>query len=228
MAGDVRVAFYYAPEGDDPLHVAASSWLGRDAELNAARAQPELAGIAEATADARLYGFHATLKPPMRLVAGADWDAVLEAAHGIAASVPAFDLPPLYVADLHGFLALRESVPSPEIQALADACVAGADHLRAPASEAELARRRKSGALPAAQEANLVRWGYPYVFATFFFHMTLTRRLSAAERCVFMPTAEAWFAEALAVRRRVTHLSLFTQAAPGAAFVIAERVQLVG
>ena len=57
-----------------------------------------------------------------------------------------------------------------------------------------LKRNWRAGAarkLTARQDAMLVRWGYPYVFDTWFFHMTLTRRLSAEEKRVFMPAAEA-------------------------------------
>ncbi len=221
-----RVAFYYAPAETDPLWDTAAGWLGRDPASGAPRPQPEVPDIAAITADARHYAFHATLKPPMRLKPGVTWDAVLDTAAAIAAGIPAFDLPRLAVADLHGFLALRETTPSPELQALADACVAGADHLRAPPSDAELAKRRRNG-LPPAQDANLVRWGYPYVFATWFFHMTLTRRLNAEERAVYYPAASAHFAPALAQPRRVVDLCLFTQA-EGADFQLAERIPLTG
>ena len=227
MPADARVAFYYAPQVDDPLWDRAAQWLGRDPATNAPVAQPDLPDIAAITADARHYAFHATLKPPMHLRDGATWADVLTAAREIAAGIPAFDLPRLAVSDIHGFLALRETTPSPALQALADACVAGADHLREPPDEAELARRRRNG-LPPAQEANLVRWGYPYVFATWFFHMTLTRRLTAEERAVCFPTASTHFAAALAVPRRVTDLCLFTQAADGADFLLAERIPLRG
>ncbi len=221
-----RVAFYYAPQETDPLWSAAAVWLGRDPASGAPRPQPEIPDIAAITADARHYAFHATLKPPMRLKPGVNWSALLETAAAIAASIPAFDLPPLAVADLHGFLALRETTPSPELQALADACVAGADHLRAPPSDAELAKRRRNG-LPPAQDANLVRWGYPYVFATWFFHMTLTRRLTTEERAIYQPAAASHFAAALAQPRRVVDLCLFTQA-EGADFQLAERIPLTG
>jgi hypothetical protein len=228
MSPEARIALYYAPDPTDPLAHAAATWLGRDAETNAPLPQPGLPDIHAITSDARGYGFHATLKPPMRLRDGIGWNDVLETASDIAAGIPPFEMPPLHVADLHGFLALRESVPSPELQALADACVAGADHLRAPATDAELAKRRRNGPLPPAQEANLTRWGYPYVFATFFFHMTLTRRLSADEKAIYLPAATAHFAEAIAAPRRVTALTLFTQAAQGADFVLAERIPLRG
>jgi hypothetical protein len=222
-----RVALYYAPAVTDSLWQCAADWLGRDPETNAPRRQPALPDIAAITADPRLYAFHATLKPPMRLCDGATWDDVLAATRTVAAGIPAFDLPPLAVDDLHGFLALRETTPSPALQALADACVAGADHLRAPPDEVERARRRRHP-LPPAEDANLRRWGYPYVFATWFFHMTLTRRLTAAEHAIYRPAAEAHFADAMAMPRRVTDICLFVQRAPGTGFVLAERVALAG
>ena len=227
MPADVRVAFYYAPQLDDPLWARAAQWLGRDPATNASVAQPDLPDIAAITADARHYAFHATLKPPMRLRDDATWADVLTAARAIAAGIPAFDLPRLAVSDTHGFLALRETTPSPALQALADACVAGADHLRAPPDATELAKRRRNG-LPPAQDANLLRWGYPYVFATWFFHMTLTRRLAADQHAVWRPAAEAHFADVLPLPRRVCDLSLFTQTGPQAPFVLAERIALRG
>ena len=225
MQAEPRVAVYYAPLPQDPLTEAAAAWLGRDPESNAPVRQPDLAGLAEVTTEPRLYGFHATLKPPMALRDGADWDDVLHAANTVAAGTPAFDLPPLAVAELHGFLALRETEPCPALQALADACVEQLDWLRAPLSEAELTRRRK-GKLTPEHDALLVRWGYPYVFGAWFFHMTLTRRLTVSERAVYHPAAERHFAAALAKHRRVTEICLFTQRMPGDAFVVAERLPL--
>jgi hypothetical protein len=74
----------------------------------------------------------------------------------------------------------------------------------------------------------LVRWGYPYVFDTWFFHMTLTRRLTPAEKALYHPRADAHFADAIGHRRRVTDICLYTQAGPGAPFTIAERLPLLG
>lgn len=227
MADAPRVAVYLAPPPADPLFAAGATWLGRDPESDAPAPQPDLPGIAEVTAEPRLYGFHATLKPPMHLAEGRQWFDVVQAARALADRIAPFDLPPLAVMDLRGFLALRETAPCPALQALADACVAELDPFRAPASEAELARRRRAG-LSAEQDAMLVRWGYPYVFGTWFFHMTLTRRLNEAEKAVFLPAARAHFARALAVPQRVADLCLFTQRAAGEPFVIAERLSLRG
>ena len=222
-----RVALYYAPAEDDPLWQRAVAWLGRDPATGAEVAQPDIPGIAGITMDAASYGFHATLKPPFRLKAGLGWADFHAAVDALAARIAPFPLPPLAVVDLAGFLALHEVVPSPELQALCDACVAWVDDLRTPPEDAELARRRRTR-LTAAEDANLVRWGYPYVFGTWFFHMTLTCRLSAEERAVYRPAAEAWFADVLAGPRMVRDIALFVQAEPGAPFDLAERVELRG
>jgi hypothetical protein len=163
----------------------------------------------------------------MRLNPGTGWRSFMAAVRAIAADLPPFDLPPLVVADIFGFLALRETEPCRPLQALADACVERVDTFRDPPTEEELVRRRRANLSP-EQDALLVRWGYPYVFGSWFFHMTLTRRLSGPEKTAVLPAAESWFAPALAVPRRIEDICVFTQAAPGAAFTLAERVRLGG
>ena len=227
MRPDARVAVYYAPTTDDPLFAEAATWLGRDPESGAPVPQPDIPGIAEITAEPRVYGFHATLKPPMRLAEGRRWADMLQAARELANRIEPFELPHLAVSDVHGFLALRETVECAALQALADTCVEHLDHFRAPVTEAELARRRRAK-LTERQDELLLRWGYPYVLDTWFFHMTLTRRLNAEEKQVFMPAAAAHLARAIATPRRVTDLCLFVQPAPGEPFVIEERLKLRG
>jgi putative phosphonate metabolism protein len=223
----MRVAVYYAPQPDDPLFAESTTWLGRDPESGAAAPQPDIPAIAEVTAEPRVYGFHATLKPPMRLQDHGQWPVVVKAATEIASSIAPFELPRLAVSDVHGFLALRETSFCAPLQALADACVARMDHLRAPLTDDEIARRRRAR-LTQQQDEMLLRWGYPYVFETWFFHMTVTRRLTAAEKQIFMPAAEAHFACAIEVPRSVVDICLFVQPAPGEPFVIEERLPLRG
>lgn len=222
-----RLALYWAPELDDPLHAAASAWLGRDAETGASLPQPEVAGLdlPALTAEARVYGFHATLKPPFRPAGG--YALARDAAAALADRTAPFALPPLAVQDLKGFLALRETAPCPALQAFADDCVTALDAHRAPATAEEIARRRPDR-LSEAQRALLDRWGYPHVFAEWQFHMTLSRRLDAAEMALLRPAAEAALNPIAAVPRLVRELCLFTQAAPGAPFLIAERLKLRG
>lgn len=220
-----RVGVYYCPREDDPLFVAGATWLGRDPASGAAVVQPALPGIEEVTAEARGYGFHATLKPPMRLADGGSWEGLIKATHELAGRIAPFKLPSLAVANLHGFLALRETSFCRPLQALADACVEGLDRFRAQPSDAELARRRRAR-LTEAQEAMLTRFGYPYVLETWFFHMTLTRRLSAEEHEIWRPAAERYFEKAVCMPRVVVDICLFTQTDAAAPFTIAERVPL--
>ncbi len=222
-----RVAVYYAPAATDPLWDAAAHWLGRDPDTNAPCQQPPVPSIGELTAEARRYGFHATLKPPLRLRPGVGWKAFRDAAHRLAGTIAPFTLPKLRIGQPHGFLALQEAEACPPLQALADACVAGLDEFRAPPEAAELARRRR-GVLPTEQEAMLQRWGYPYAFATWFFHMTLSRRLAPDEREGLHAAAAAHFAGLLDTPRQVREICLFTEAAPGAPFLLAERLELRG
>ena len=225
--GPARFALYWAPDVDDPLHEAAATWLGRDPETGAARPQPDLPDLPAITADARRYGFHATLKAPFRLAAGTTYAALRTTAAALAARTAPFDLPPLAVGDLDGYMALRETRPCPKLHALADAAIAGLDAHRAPADRWEL-DRRASARLTDAERAMLERWGYPAAFATWYFHMTLSRRLDADEQARLRPAAEAHFAPALARPRRVTAVALFSEARPGAPFLIAERLPLLG
>jgi hypothetical protein len=218
----LRAAVYWAPALGDPLSIAGNSWLGRDAEHGVAVPQPPLDGLAELTAAARVYGFHATLRPPMRLATG--WEDFLASLRHLAAGMSPFALPPLQVVDMAGFLALRERAPCPALHALADACVQATDMHRMAPTESELAKRRSAG-LSAEEEALLLRWGYPHVLQHWRFHMTLSRRLSQREMTHIRPLAEAHFAAAAAMVRQVEEVAVFTQV-DGGDFLIAERVRL--
>ncbi len=216
----LRAALYWAPEPADPLAQAGNSWLGWDPERGTHTPQPPVVGLPDATAAPRSYGFHATLRPPMRLSTG--WEEFIAAAHAIAASTAPFDLPPLHVVGSDGFLALQETAASPALHSLADACVRGTDTHRLQPEAAELAGRRAAGLSPRQNEM-LLRWGYPYVMQEWRFHMTLSRRLDSAEMRHLRPAAEAHFAAALAVTRRVESITVFTQR-EGQAFLVAERI----
>ncbi len=219
----MRAAIYWAPAVDDALWRAGCAWLGRDAETGAALVARDVAGFSGLTADARRYGFHATLRPPMRLATG--WDEFLAAARGVADGCAAFALPALQVSLIDGFLALTLAAPCAEMQALAEAAVRATDRHRLQPDAAELARRRGAG-LDAVGEALLAAHGYPYVCERWCFHMTLTRRLAVGEQDGVMAAARAHFAGVLAGPRWVRDLAVFTEAAPGADLLVAERFAL--
>ena len=181
-----RYALYAVPPAPHPLWSEAALWLGRNpgSDIAGAIALPDWLGTSrwrEITAEPRLYGFHGTLKPPFALAAGksvAEFDAALQR---FVADTPKLEPVPLIVSSLSGFLALVPDHPASALLGFADRCVEAFDGFRAPPDAAELARRRRAGLTP-AQEAHLQRWGYPYVFDQFRYHMTLTGRLAAPER----------------------------------------------
>jgi hypothetical protein len=219
------VALYWAPALRDPLHAAGAAWFGRDPETGATSPRPDVPGLEDAAAGPALYGLHASLRPPMRLATG--WAEFCGAAEALARRMAPFDMPPLRLATIDGALALAEAAPCEQLRRLADACVEATDRHRLQPDEEELARRRAPG-LSAAQEAMLVRWGYPYVMQSWRFHITLTRRLSPPETALLHPAAARNFGAGLRQSRRVEELCIFTQSAAGMPFLIAERVALSG
>ncbi len=227
-----RYAVYYAPDRAAALSRFGAAWLGYDAVTGANLAQPVLAAIApkrlrEITVEPRLYGFHATLKAPFVLAAGADEDMLGEAVGTLARSLPALAAPPLRLACLFGFWTLLLSQACQAIERLAATCVRDLDRFRAPPDAGELARRRRGG-LSRSQNALLERWGYPYVIEEFRFHLTLTSRLDREEgevvRRALAPLVEPLCRDA----RVVDAISLFHQPRRGSPFRLLHRYLLAG
>jgi hypothetical protein len=178
-----RYGLYVVPEGG--LYRAGADWLGWDSvagQVAQRQASPGLPDTPEAlTATPRKYGFHGTIKPPFRLATGTDAKGLAAEATAFCATRSPVTIPALEVRRLGGFVAIVPAEPSAALADLAAATVEVLDPFRAPPSEAELARRRKSP-LTDRQEALLARWGYPYVMEEFRFHMTLTGSLPARSR----------------------------------------------
>lgn len=223
-----RFAIYHAPRTGSALARKGAVWLGRDAETGALLDQPPLAGfdLAALTAEARRYGLHGTLKPPMRLAPGLGLPDLRAGLADLASGLAPVDLGVLRLRRLGGFLAL---VPDPQpaaLSRLAAQVVAGADRFRAAPDQDELTRRRAPGLSP-AQEALLQRWGYPYVMEEFRFHLTLTGRLPDAVAAAVMAAARAHLDDALSERQWLSDLALFGEDAHGV-FHLLERVPLTG
>lgn len=173
-----RYAIYYAPPPESPLWTFGSAVLGYDAAT--AQPRPPLApeGVSaadweEITAQPRRYGFHATLKAPFQLAEGSTEDDLIAAGHAFARKRRAFELPELRVGGIETFVALSPLERSERIDALSAACVQLFEPFRAPPAPEEIARRTHARLTERQREA-LERWGYPYVFEDFHFHLTLT------------------------------------------------------
>lgn len=209
-----RYAVYYAPE-PGPFASAAAEWLGWDPVPGTTVVQPDLGfDLADLTDDPRKYGFHGTIKAPFRLAKGIDRCAVSDALTALAANLKPVETPGLHLVALDGFLALVPQGDAAGLLALAAQVVEQLDGLRAPLTEAEIARRRPERLTP-RQRALLDKFGYPYVMEEFRFHLTLSRRLTKAENAALMPLARARFAPLLPQPFRVSALCLFGEAIDG-------------
>ncbi len=228
----MRYALYFAPATAHPLWLAGNAWLGRDPEQDCLLASPEVPGfvpeqIAAITASPRRYGLHATLKAPFRLDAGRSEAELLARLTDFCAAHMAFDLPPLQVAALDDFIALRCRRRSQELNDLADACVRHFDDFRAPPDAAELARRRPES-LDAEACVRLARWGYAHVFEGFEFHVSLTGAVTSDVRDALLPWLDDYFTSALAAPIAFDALVLYVELAPGADFRLVQRFPLTG
>lgn len=170
-----RFAIYYVPP-DGPLADFGATWLGWDVVKGRDVPQFDLPGLPDITKTPRKYGFHGTLKPPFRLKEGQTPESLEAAVSALAGGIAPAVCGGLNLARLGPFLALTPTGPLEGLQRVAESCVRDLDAFRAPADEEELARRRKAR-LSERQETLLTRWGYPYVFEEFRFHLTLTGRL---------------------------------------------------
>lgn len=221
--GTARYALYYAPEPGSALWRFGSGVIGYDAAtgLRVPFLIPSAIDPASwqaATEDPRRYGFHATLKAPFRLIGSADEIDLISEVARFAATRPSAPVGPCEVRVVdEAFVAFTPNGSSSALDALENAVVTHFDRFRAPLSAEEIERRRPERLTP-NQRAHLDRWGYPYVFDEFRFHMTLTGRLPNAAD-VASSLARVWraFRDSSAVT--VDRLALFRQV-PGENFRI--------
>ncbi|WP_422000131.1 DUF1045 domain-containing protein [Roseovarius mucosus] len=188
-----RYAIYVTPpEGEFAAFGAA--WLGWDSAQGCAVAHPEVPGlpapVAEITETPRKYGLHATIKPPFGLAEGQGEAGLVAAFERFCAGEAAVTLEGVQIAGLGRFLALVPVGDQSALNGLAARAVAAFEPWRAPLTEAQLARRRAGGLTP-AQDALLLRWGYPYVMEEFRFHITLTGKRPKAELAPIKAALEA-------------------------------------
>ena len=185
--------------------------------------QPAVDGVEpwlfdELTSDPRRYGWHATLKPPFRPADGVTLEAIDAATEALARQWQTIPLPPLRVATLGQFLALRPQGPMEAVNPVAAACVQQLHALARPQSADELARRAHPSMTP-RQHALLQRWAYPWVLDEFRFHCSLTGPLGALDDAQTVAVTDA-------ARRLFDDLpppvmdsiALFVEPAPGADF----------
>jgi Protein of unknown function (DUF1045) len=227
----VRYAIYFVPAADSALYRFGSAVLEYDSYSGNDVLLPEDFALDAAlwrglTREPRRYGFHATLKAPFHLSPGCT-EAQLTGAF-LSFAALGHRVAPLdpEVALISGFAAVVPRQMPEEVAALADKCTTMFDAFRAPMSARERARRAAAN-LSQSQSHNLERWGYPYLFGDYRFHMTLTGRLANDSADAVLPSLRRSFDracrdQALAVDR----LALLKQEGEHAAFRVVCQAQL--
>lgn len=220
-----RYAIYITPAGGSPLARFGARWF-------AAHRPPAVPGMARERVDAllapaRAYGFHATLKAPFTLAAGVAAGELLGALDRFAKARAPVIVPPLILATLGPYVALRPRRACPALDTLAADCVRQFDGFRAASSRSDLARRRAAG-LTARQEALLKTWGYPYVMEEFRCHMTLAGPATADEITLISAVAARRSAGPCEEPLTIDALSLVVQPRRDAPFRLLRRIPLAG
>lgn len=216
MTNFPRYAIYFAAEPGSALDRFGTELLGYDAHRGIDVPFPTGKGLPddwrEMTDDPRKYGFHATLKPPMTLTPGKTESELIAACASFAGAPRAIPAIEPVIDSIDDFVAIVPAAPSSELEELAADCVREFDSFRAPLTEQDRARRSPSK-LTARQRDYLDRWGYPYVFEQFRFHMTLTGRLDADRRAPVLEILRDRFRGAGATTLAIDSIALFRQEA---------------
>lgn len=223
-----RLAVYYAPR-PGAFASRAAEWLGRDAAAGHALPQPRLPGIpdpAAITRDPQRYGFHGTIRAPFRLAGGLTAEDAACTVAALAARLSPVTCDGLVLESLDGFLALTPKGCEAALLDLGAAVVEGTNSLRAPLTEAEIARRRPDR-LSRRQRELLDLWGYPFVMEEFRFHLTLTDRLPADRAAPVAAALQAHFDAVLPRPFVIEDLCLFGEDAEGR-FHLLHRYALTG
>jgi len=181
-----RYAIYFVPPAGSELYRFGASLLGYDAFTGlplpfADSVETEVENWKLITTDPRKYGFHATLKAPISLASGKTEQALIAAIGDFAQTPRAIPVIVPTVRAIGSFIAVVPDSPSPQLQKFAADAVMTFDHFRAPLTAEDRARRNVS-ALTDEQLTSLDRWGYPYVFEQFRFHLTLSGSLPTEQR----------------------------------------------
>ncbi len=203
-----RYAVYYAPR-EGAFAFRANDWLGREPGNRLDLPQPVLPGIGDPrdiTTGPRRYGFHGTIRAPFRTAPRVKEEQIRTAVADLAAQLAPVTCEGLRMEVLQGFIALTPSGCEAALLNLGAAVVEGTNALRAPLTEAEIARRRPDCLSPRQREL-LDRWGYPHVMEEFRFHLTLTDRLDQPEPV--RVALEDYFAPALPRPFIIEDLCLF-------------------
>lgn len=198
-----------------------SSWLGWDTISGQPASQPEpdsAVNIQKITEAPRKYGLHATIKAPFRLANNVTVLELEQQFKILCGSIKPIVFN-LKLSELSGFFALTPTVKNTELRKLHSKVVRELDYFRAQPTKEEIIKRRENQ-LTSEQDQNLIKWGYPYIFEDFYFHITLTGKIPEDFRNKVKGKIENFFQPVLQQKINLSELALVGEAKDGNFYVI--------
>lgn len=180
MNGKGRYAIFFAPADDSALGIYGATVLRRKSTSEQEWVNPQIPVNFENTPVWRScverpahYGFHATINAPFELNDDYKLEELLHDLSEFCEQNQPLPLSNLAPRLTHRYDALAFDDQPQDIKDFAAACTTRFEKYRAPLTAQDIQRRQKK-ALSESQISNLQRYGYPYVFDEFNFHMTLS------------------------------------------------------
>ena len=180
-----RYAIYYVPSENSELDLFGKCWLGWDPYKGVETTKSDLSKLpsfkkfSSLVLTPKQYGFHGTIKAPFKLKNEYTYNDLENKVREISKQIHSFYFDQLIIKKLGNFIGL---IPTNnlKINAVSNKFVEELDYLRDELSESEI-KKRKPHKLTSNQKQMLFKWGYPYVFDEFKFHLTLTSKLNVVE-----------------------------------------------
>ncbi len=180
-----RYAIYYVPSENSELDLFGKCWLGWDPYKGEETTKSDLSKLpsfkkfSSLVLTPKQYGFHGTIKAPFKLKNEYTYNDLENKVREISKQIHSFYFDQLIIEKLGNFIGL---IPTNnlKVNAVSNKFVEELDYLRDELSESEI-KKRKPHKLTSNQKQMLFKWGYPYVFDEFKFHLTLTSKLNVVE-----------------------------------------------
>jgi hypothetical protein len=180
-----RYAIYYVPSENSELDLFGKCWLGWDPYKGVETTKSDLSKLpsfkkfSSLVLTPKQYGFHGTIKAPFKLKNEYTYNDLENKVREISKQIHSFYFDQLIIKKLGNFIGL---IPTNnlKVNAVSNKFVEELDYLRDELSENEI-KKRKPHKLTSNQKQMLFKWGYPYVFDEFKFHLTLTSKLNVVE-----------------------------------------------
>ncbi len=180
-----RYAIYYAPSENSELDLFGKCLLGWDPYKGVETTKSDLSKLpsfkkfSSLVLTPKQYGFHGTIKAPFKLKNEYTYNDLENKVREISKQIHSFYFDQLIIKKLGNFIGL---IPTNnlKVNAVSNKFVEELDYLRDELSESEI-KKRKPHKLTSNQKQMLFKWGYPYVFDEFKFHLTLTSKLNVVE-----------------------------------------------